>query len=423
MKKIKYLIILFISCFYATYNVYAAGTASLSVNKNTIENGSSVSASVTVKNTAAWNVTITSSGNTNGCTQKFVGDSGTGNNTTKTFTVTCKSNSTGIINFTMSGDITSSDGTNSKISGSKSVTVVKPREKSTNNNLKSLSVEGYEISPKFDKDVNEYTVTVPSTVDKINIIAKKADSYASIEGTGEKTVEEGVNTFEIVVTSETGVSNTYKLTVNVEDQNPIEVKVNGKTYTVVKVAKNLVKPELFDETTVKIEEFDIPAFKNEVSGYTLVGLKDKDGKIELFIYEKGNYTKYNEFKSDSLPIIILKMDKVPENYTKTSITINEQKYDAYKIKNNKKVLVYALNISTGDKNYYTYDKTEKTLQIFDIDEYNNTLKETKTNTYIILALSVLVLLLFILVILFASKTNKLKKLAGIKKDSKKDFDI
>ena len=315
-------ILLFIFMFlFSSFSVDALG-ASISVSKSTIENGNKVTASVTVSGTAAWNITITSSGATSGCTQKFADATSDGANTTKTFSVTCKSTSTGIINFVMSGDITNSSGENQKISGSKSVTVVTPREKSKNNELKSLSVEGYEISPKFDKDVNEYSVTVPSTVEKINIIAKKADSYASLSGTGEVTVEEGVNTFEIVVTSETGVSNTYKLTVNVEDQNPIEVTVDGKKYTVVKVAKNLIKPELFEESTIKIGEYDIPAFVNDMSNYTLVGLKDENGNIELFVYKDGKYSKYNEFVSDKLSIIFLKMDKVPTNYKKTTITIN-----------------------------------------------------------------------------------------------------
>ena len=134
MKKIKLISLTLLTFIFGTLNVFAAGSASLSVNKGSIENGSSVTASVTVKNTAAWNVTITSAGSTSGCTQKFVGDSGTGENTSKTFSVTCKSTSTGLISFTMSGDITSSDGTNSKISGSKQVTVTVPREKSKNNN-------------------------------------------------------------------------------------------------------------------------------------------------------------------------------------------------------------------------------------------------------------------------------------------------
>lgn len=414
--KLKRLLLFVSSFFVALFNVDAAGSASLSLSKSKIENGSSVTASVTVKNTAAWNVTITSSGATSGCTQKFVGDSGTGNNTTKTFSVTCKSTSTGIINFVMSGDITSSDGNNTKISGSKSVTVVTPREKSTNNKLKSLSVEGYEINPEFDASLNEYSVNVPSTVDKINISAKKADSYASVEGTGEKTVEEGVNTFEIVVTSETGVSNVYKLTVNVEDQDPIEVTVDGNKYTVVKVAKNLVKPELFEETTIRIGEYDIPAFINEVSNYTLVGLKDESGNIGLFVYKNGDYSKYNEFISDKLSIIFLKMDKVPINYKKTTITINEEKIDAYRISGDNKALVYGLNLATGKKNYYTYDSNEKTLQIFDVNNYEDDLNENNNNKYLIYGLTGSTLFSIILVILFAIKTSKLKKLLKLKID-------
>lgn len=416
MKKIKILLISVFAFLVSTLSVFAAGSASISVSKSTIENGSSVTASVTVKNTAAWNVTITSSGATSGCTQKFADATSDGNNTTKTFSVTCKSTSTGIINFVMSGDITSSDGTNTKISGSKSVTVVTPREKSTNNDLKSLSVEGYEISPKFDKDVNEYSVTVPSTVEKINIIAKKADSYSSLEGTGEKSVEEGVNTFEVIVTSETGVSNVYKLTVNVEDQNPIEVIVDGKKYTVVKVAKNLEKPELFDETTIKIGEYDIPAFINKVSNYTLVGLKDEIGNISLFIYDNGEYTKYNAFMTDKLSIIFLELDKVPTNYKKTTVTINEEKVVGYRVNGDSKLLVYGVNLATGKKNYYTYDKDEKTLQIFDIDKYEKNIKEIKNNKYMIYGLSIASLFLFILMILFMIKSSKLKKLVNLKGD-------
>ena len=52
MKKF----LLFISCLCFNIGiVYAAPSASISVNKSRVENGSSVSATVTVKSTAAWN--------------------------------------------------------------------------------------------------------------------------------------------------------------------------------------------------------------------------------------------------------------------------------------------------------------------------------------------------------------------------------
>lgn len=396
MKKLY----LFISLFFANIGlVFADASASLSVNHSTIENGSKVTASVKVKNTAAWNIKIASSGATSGCTQRFADATSDGNNTTKTFTVTCKATSTGIINFVLSGDITSSDGKNISVSGSKQVNVEKAREKSSNNNLKSLSVEGYDISPSFSKNTKEYSVSVPSTVESINIHASKESSYATIKGAGEKNLSEGINNFEIVVTSETGVSNTYKLIVNVEDKTPINVNVDGKKYTVVKEARNLTKPELFDETTITIDEFTIPAFKNESCNYTLVGLKDEDGKVSLFIYDNGKYTKYNEIQSGKINLIILNLKEI-EGEEKTTFTINEQKVSGYIIDGNE--IIYAINIENGKKNFYKYEDSEKTFQIYTFNEEVSQPTELNNLNYILLGV-ILFLILIIIIILVSNK--------------------
>lgn len=417
MKKLS---ILFFSIFtFLIFNiqVFAAPSASISVSGSTIEEGNKVTATLTIKNVASWQVTIASSGATSGCTQTFSDVTSDGENTTKKLSVTCKSTGTGTINFVASGNATSSDGSKTQISTSKKVTVVTPREKSTNNKLKSLSVEGYEISPEFSKNINEYTVSVPSTVDKINIIAKEADSYASLEGDGEKVVEEGINTFEIIVTSETGVSNVYKLNVNVEDLTPINVDINGKNYTVVKVAKNLTKPELFEETTIKIEDYDIPAFVNEVSGYTLVGLKDDIGNIELYIYNEGKYEKYNDFNSSMLTIVFLEPETTPHNFQKTTMLINEQETNVYI--NGKTTVVYGINLLTGKKNFYSYEKTEKTLQLFDITTFETNTEEQENNKYLVYGLSLGVLLLLLLVMLLSSKCTKLSKIVKLNEKIKK----
>lgn len=411
MKKITLILFSLFTFILFNIQVYAAPSASISVSSSTIEKGSSVTATLTIKNVASWQVTITSSGSTSGCTQTFSDVTSDGENTTKKLSVTCKSTSTGTINFVASGNATSSDGSKTQISTSKKVTVVTPREKSTNNKLKSLSVEGFEISPEFSKDVNEYVVNVPSTVDKITISASKADSYATLEGTGEKTIEEGTNSFEIIVTSETGISNTYKLIVNVEDLDPINVEIDGKKYTVVKVAKNLIKPELFEETTIKIGEYEIPAFINETSKYTLVGLKDDKGTIELFIYSDGKYEKYNDYNSNSITLVFLKPDKIPLNFKKTTMLINEQDTTIYY--NNSEILVYGINIVTGEKNFYSYDKTEKTLQLFDIESYEKEIQEQQNNKYLVYGLSIGILLMLLLVMLLSSKCSKLSKLVKL----------
>jgi len=402
MKKIKYLIITLLALSFNISSAYAS-SATLSTNASTIENGRSVTATLTLRNVAAWNVEIASGGSTSGCTKKFVGDTGDGKNATKTFTVTCKATSIGRINFFISGDVTSADGTNKKISGSKNVTVVKPREKSTNNKLSSLSVKGYELSPAFDSNTNSYAVSIPSTVKTITIEASKADRYASIEGIGEKEVSSGINNFDVVVTSETGVSNIYKIVVNVEDLDPINVTINDKQYTVVKEKENLVKPELFEDTTVTIGEYEIPAFTSEVTNLTLVGLKDEIGNISLYLYDNDNYKPFNEMLTTRLNVMFLNMETPIENFTKTTININGESIIAYK--NDFLTIVKALNLANGKEELYTYDEDEKTLQLFNEKAFQELLVINQDIYIIIYILSAAIVVLLLISILLYKKSR------------------
>ena len=412
MKRIKIGILLILMLFPITC-VNAAGTASISAN-NSVVNGNSVTATVTLKNMAAWNIQIKGTGSTNGCSTKEVGDSGTGNNITKSFKITCKATSLGTITFSYSGDITSADGTNISVSGSKKVNVVKPRAKSTNNDLKSLSVDGYDISPKFDEDTLEYTVTLESNVEKIKINASKKDSYASISGTGEKEVQEGTNKFEIIVTSETGNSKVYILNAIVQDSNPIIKKIDRKEYSVVKRASALTKPANFTDTTVTIDEIEIPAFYNESTKITLIGLKDESGTIYLFKYDDNNLVKYETLSSTGMTIVFENTTEEIKNFTKATITIDDIEYSVYKHNNNSDyVLIYGTELSTNNKGWYLYNTKEKSIQSYMKDildsmqlEFDNTLNEYKM---VLIGLIALLLLLLIIIIIQIGLKSKMKK--------------
>lgn len=230
-KKLIILLALFLPI-----SVEAAGKASISASSS-VEVGSSVTATVTLQNTAAWNIKIISAGSTSGCSQSFADATTTGQNTTKRLSVTCKATSVGAISFTVSGDITSADGANSNVSLSKRVTVTEVRPKSTDASLQSLGIDGYELTPVFDKDKLEYAATLPSTVNKINITAKANESHANVEGIGEFEVTEGINTFNVVVTAENGAQQTYVINVNVEDTNPVEIKIGKKNIPLSKMLK------------------------------------------------------------------------------------------------------------------------------------------------------------------------------------------
>ena len=88
------------------------------------------------------------------------------------------------------------------------------REVDTDNSLFSLKVDGYSLSPIFDPEIKEYTLTTETN--KIEILAEATSGLSSVTGTGIKELEWGENPFEIIVTSQDGMMRTYKITVNNE---------------------------------------------------------------------------------------------------------------------------------------------------------------------------------------------------------------
>ena len=429
-RKLLNLLIIFVSLFTFLPNVDAA-SLSISASSKSVVTGGTVT--VTVKASGlAGKFSVTSS---NGS----VLSGGTGSvwleNESKTYKFDAKNIGSATITV-KTLDVADSSGKAYSKSQSVTINVVKPREKSTNNNLKSLSVDGYSISPSFNKNTLEYTVNLESNVEKIKINATKEDGYASVSGTGEKEVQEGDNKFEITVTSETGKSKVYTLNAVVKDSNPIIKEIDGKNYTIIKRASTLTKPELFDEKIVTINETEIPAFYNEITRITLVGLKDEQGTIYLFKYdsEKDSYSKYESLSSVSKTIIFENTDEVIAGYEKNNVTIDNKEYTGYQTNKNKDyILVYGMDIETGNKDWYLYNIKEKTIQTYmrDIidsmqDDFDKKIEEYKIVLLGMAGLSLLLLLIIIIQIISKNKMKKklLKKLQTKEKpESKKEIKI
>lgn len=86
--------------------------------------------------------------------------------------------------------------------------------KNPNNWLKSLSVSGYSLTPKFaikNSNSTEYTVKVSSSVKTIKINATAVSKLAKVQGTGTKTLSSGTNTFTVSVTAEDKSVRKYKI--------------------------------------------------------------------------------------------------------------------------------------------------------------------------------------------------------------------
>ena len=117
------------------------------------------------------------------------------------------------------------------------LTTEKPEE-SNEKNLKSLTIDGdYELTPEFNKDVTEYTLSVGSDVESIKINAKAVDNNAKVEITGNDKLLMGENTVEIKVTAEDGTVRTYKINVTKGEETASselglsELSIDGYTLT------------------------------------------------------------------------------------------------------------------------------------------------------------------------------------------------
>lgn len=283
---------------------------------------------------------------------------------------------------------------------------------SKNNNLASLGVEGFTLTPEFNANTLEYSVTVPEDTKNVNITGTVQDKKASITGVGVQQVNQGNNKFLVTVKAENGSEKTYTINVDVKDENPIEVTVGDKKYTVVKIKENLPIASLYNEYSIKINEFDIPAYKNDYTGLVLVGLKDTEGNISLFIYddENNSYKEYSELKSSQITIYPLKPEENIEGYKKGNVKIQDIDVEGFYLNEDSDFFViYGVNVETGDKGFYMYDKKMQTLIKYN-DELSSLLSEKiKLYTYIIIGFISLSVVMLIIIIVLVCKKGKKKK--------------
>lgn len=409
MKKIKNILIIFIFMFLVGIN---------KINAFSINSSSSVyvNSNIAVKIeanglTGRFDITSSNEAILAGSDSKWI------ENETITMYFTAKSIGTATITVT-ARDVADSDG--NEYTGSRS-TNIKVVNKSTppsinvnptynsNNYLKSLDIEGYELSPNFDKKTLEYTVTLEPGTETITINATKEHSTSRIKGTGDISVSEGTNALNVVVVAENGNERVYKIIATVEEKDPIDVKIDDTMYRVVKKKELLGNKEGYDFTTVKIDKFDIPALYNGVTEVTLIGLKNADGKVLLFSYNSktGQYEQYREFKFDLMNLYI--HEKNNSEYEETRIKINGQEVVGYKLDGvNDYYLIYATNISNGYEGYYLYDIKENSAQRYDTTILDN-VTQTKDKFFsIVLVLSCVCFLTMLFLLIEVNRDNQRK---------------
>ncbi len=312
------------------------------------------------------------------------------NTKSKTYTITFKAKSSGTAKVSVA-NINVYGYNESRLSaggGSVSIKTITQKDLessySSDNNLASLSINGYSLNPSFNKNTTSYSLTVPNDVNSVTVSAKANDSKARVRGTGKVSLNEGNNKINIVVTAENGNKKTYTINVKVKELNPIVVKVGDEEYTVVRKKDNLTAPNTYTDAVAMINGEEVPAFRSSITNYLLVGLSDKDGNVNLYIYKDDSYTLYNEIKFSGIILQLVNPpeDKLIKGAKQTKVKKEDSDITVYELEGLGYPLVYGVNVETGEVNWYTYDSTENTLQKYaatDPKVIENVTKVTETS--------------------------------------------
>ena len=113
-------------------------------------------------------------------------------------------------------------------------TTTKTDDENTNNDLASLSITDYQISPEFNKNTRNYYVAIPTTISSVEVNAQAESAKATVKITGNTQLTKTENTIQIVVTSAKGRKKTYKIIVTKQKENTLKLQsleIKGATFS------------------------------------------------------------------------------------------------------------------------------------------------------------------------------------------------
>lgn len=179
---------------------------------------------------------------------------------------------------------------------SKYVTSTKPEEKeeekSNNANLKSLVVDGMNITPEFNADVTSYSLEVGNEINEVSIKAEPEDSKSTVDIKGNKDFKVGDNKIAVTVSAEDGTTKIYEI--NVKKTEAVALGLKTLTIEGTDIAskfktgvykyeidvKDIDKLVINAEPTIEGAKVEITGNENLQDGANIVKIivKSEDGK-------------------------------------------------------------------------------------------------------------------------------------------------
>ena len=297
---------------------------------------------------------------------------------------------------------------------------------SNDSSLKTLNIEGFDISTYFKSDVFEYEVSVPYSYEEINIIAEANDSNAVITGIGKRYINEGENQYEIIVKAPDETTSTYKINLLRQEAN------SDTTLKSLFVEGYIISPTFNKDTYVytlnvdkNIEDITIKAEGNNelasVLGTGKYKLATGDNKFDIKVIAENNteqiYT-INIFKNkgnSQLKNLLVEGHSFEEKF-KNDIYTKAEALDDDQIE-----IIGNENLKPGENHIiirvFNKDKGATTYKII-VNKLKDDMQPEKNNillNILLIIFIVSVLIMFTLIVIFIKRNYKNKKKKIIRK--------
>lgn len=186
--------------------------------------------------------------------------------------------------------VTAEDGTKN------TYTIHVTRKPSTNNYLSYLNTDKYDMTPMFDKETEEYHITVENEVEKIKVDATPEDPLSIVKGNKTYDLQVGENEIEVTVTSEDGLVRSYLL--HISRKKNYNTNLSSLTTDSSSLLDPIFDKEVTDYVLIvdsKVEEIAVIGTA-EVSTSKVVGngvyfLTTGENKITLTVTAEDGSTK------------------------------------------------------------------------------------------------------------------------------------
>ena len=308
---------------------------------------------------------------------------------TVTITVTLKAIAAGSGDFTWETEGMYDDDDNllGNPKGSPAVSASNP-SLSGDATLKELRPTKGTLVPKFDKNVTEYTVSVPYTVTRGLLVFEPTDPNAESVVTENADLKVGKNVRVITVTAPNGTTKKYTVTFTREAQQSTttgndggtttttapqgdpQVEIDGVLYTIAVAQPPVTLPAGFTWDFITIGDNEVSAARQEGGSLTLVYLTNpEEVNGALYIYDAAADTvlPFRQLSGAGVTYVLHELPAVetaPLGTVVSTVTVNETAVSAY-VYEDAELADYAILYLTapdGVSGYYTYDTVQGTIQ-------------------------------------------------------------